>query len=277
MSLNLSEDEIHRRLTRLRNLERLYANSREQVGSLRPENKKLSRKVEAQAVTIQSLKAQVDELTKAITKLTDSSHRYRFYLFGKGKKDGNGKDKDKNKDNNSDDNDKKKPRKPADRSSDSYRRPLPSENEITARDTLELTICPNCDGEVSSSVEQFKHYVEDIVFTPKTVIEYTVNRHWCCSCNKLVRPAVPDCLPGMRLGLNTVLLVLVEHYRSRKTDEQIVDSLQRYFGLTVSEGEISNIRHGAANYFGDKYDDILKTIRSARVIYADETGWHILS
>lgn len=263
MALHLSEEQIRQRLVRLANLERMHAHDREQVAQLKAANKQLRSTVAAQVATIAGLQTQVADLSRAVTKLTDSGNRYRFYLFGQDKAGGQKKDG-------------KTSRKHPKRAAGTYARPVPSAAEITNRRTLSLTVCPACSGAVSDSVESYTHYVEDIVFTPKTVTEYTIHRHWCRNCHKLVRPAVPDCLPGMRLGLNTVLFVLVEHYRSRKTDEQIVDSLARYFGLKISDGELSEIRHLAADYFGDTYDAILKAIRSARLIYADETGWHIL-
>ena len=117
--------------------------------------------------------------------------------------------------------------------------------------------------------------MEDIVFAPKSVTEYTVHRHWCSQCHQLVRAPLPDALPGMSLGLNTVLYALVEHYRAKKTDEQIVESLQTYFGLQLSSGEVTAIRDTAARYFAERYQAIVRAIREAAVIYADETGWYV--
>ena len=70
--------------------------------------------------------------------------------------------------------------------------------------------------------------------------------------------------------------MLIEHYCAKKTDEQIIASLKRYHQLDISSGEITVIRHKAAELFGDQYDKIIQAIQEAEVIYADETGWKIL-
>lgn len=256
----LSETEIQHRLTDGRNYRRLYNELKDKYDAVVAKNKQLLQTIATQATRIDELQAEVKRLTEQVDNLTDSKTRYRFYLFGgpggKGKPKGKG-------------------RQGTNRDPASYTRPKPSEDEVTDRQELTLTFCPHCQGPVSGSVDSFTKCVEDIVFAPKTVTEYTVNRHWCTNCRKIVRPAIPDCLPGMSLGLNTVLFVLTEHYRAKKTDEQIVESLERYFNLTMSLGEVSQIRHLAASYFGDKYDAIVESIRTADVIYADESGWHI--
>ena len=262
MSHPLTPAEIQQRLQEGRNYKHLYHELKDKFDALKRENQQLKAQLQERDDHIDGLKAEVKTLSEQVRKLADTKHRYRFYLFrqSKAQKNSDGTDK---------------ARRPAKRNKASYVRAKPKPDEVTNHQDLALQACSHCHGPVSDSVETYTTYVEDIVFTPKTVTEYTVHRHWCTNCHKLVRPAIPDALPGMQLGLNTVLFVLVEHYRAKKTDEQIMESLQRYFGLAVSSGEISEIRHQAARYFKDRYQQIVTAIRSAAVIYADETGWFV--
>lgn len=233
--------------------EPLYREQGRELTRLRRENTELRAHLKEAQVEIAALK-------EALRKLTDTKTRFRFFLFGEKQQRSPAK---KNRNST--------PRPP-----ESYQRPRPTDQEITAREELVLERCPHCAGEVSRSQDVFTTWVEDIVFAPKTVTEYTIHRHWCTKCRQLVRAPLPNALPGMHVGLNTVIFVLLEHYEGKKTDEQIQQSLQRYHNLQISSGEISAIRHKAAELFGDKHAAIIKALREAIVVYGDETGWLIL-
>jgi transposase len=248
--------EVQRSLQEGRNYKHLYRELKDKYDGVVGENKELRQLVAAQAATITEFKAEVKELKEEVQRLKDSSTKYKFYLFKdqkNGSTHGGGR--------------------PPLRSAASYVRVRPTENEITDRRELRLSVCPHCNGTVSSSIESYVTYVEDIVFAPQSVTQYTVHRHWCNRCKLLVHCPLPNALPGMSLGINTMLYVLTEHYRAKKTDEQIVESLERYFNLRVSSGEVSALRHMAARYFDASYQQIVAGIRTAAVIYADETGW----
>lgn len=258
MSRGLTQEQITQRLQEGRNYKRLHGELKVKYDALKAENKQLREVATAQAATIAELQAEVKQLRAEVQRLRDSGTKYRYYLFPD------------QRNNTSDDG-----RHPPQRLASSYVRPRPTPERVTERKELLLASCPRCQGAVSPSVETFSAYVEDIVFAPQSVTEYTVHRQWCRNCSQLVRAPLPNALPGMTLGLNTVLYVLVEHYRARKTDEQVVESLGRYFGLSVSSGEVSAIRHTAASYFVDKFAAIVRSIQEAAVNYADETGWYV--
>jgi len=232
--------------------EPLYRELKKDYARLERENQELKAQVAA-------LTARVKELEDIISKLLDTKERYRTSLFGRGKRI---------------DREKKKNRKKK-RSTASYSRSRPTDAEVTDRKELLLDTCPQCESSVSAPTDTYTTYVEDIVFSPKQVIEYTIHRHWCISCKKQVRAPIPNCLPGMTIGMNTVLYVLTEYYRYRTPDSSIAESLTRYFGMNISEGEITNIRDTTCEYFGDKYKEIIETIQCAHSVYADETGWKV--
>jgi hypothetical protein len=260
----LSQQEIKRRLQQLRNVELLHKQARKRI----IKQEKIISKQAVQIETLEkhnsTLQARIEELEQIVSKLTDTKTRFRFFLFGKGKKEN---------DNRSGSQDKNKLVK---RPPQSYNRPKPSDAEITSRRKLILDSCPSCRDEVAPSSETYTTYIEDIVFSPKIVTEYTIHRHWCRKCRKLVHAPIPDAIPGMHIGIHTMIYVLTEHYRARKTDEQIIDSLSRFFNLKISEGEITAIRNKAADLFGAKYEQIIESIKNADVVYCDETGWKIL-
>lgn len=262
MAQQLSTEEIKHRLQELRNKTALHKAACRRVKQLERENKQLKATVAKQQTKMEEQDQRIAELEAIIRKLTDTKTRFRFFLFGEQKRQDSPKGKKRNH--------KKK------RSKKSYRRPKPQEKEITDRQELVLDNCPNCEGEVSTSQDHYTTWIEDIVFAPKTVTQYTVHRHWCTNCHKLVRAPLPNALPGMHIGLNTMIFVLIEHYCAKKTDEEIIKSLKRYHQLDISSGEITAIRYKAAQLFGDQHEEIIQAIREAEVVYGDETGWKIL-
>lgn len=235
--------------------EPLYRQACTENNQLQRENKELKQENV-------DLKRRLDEVEAAVRKLTDTKNRFRFFLFGEQKKDQSPQSKKHKRQ-------KKRPKQ-------SYQRSQPKDEDITDHQELVLETCPDCQHEVSTTQDVYTTWVEDIVFAPKTVTEYTVHRHWCRHCHKLVRAPLPNSLPGMHLGLHTMIFVLIEHYRAKKTDEQIIESLKRYHNLDISSGEITALRHKAAELFGDQHEEIIQAIREAAVVYGDETGWKIL-
>ena len=117
----LSNDDIQKRLTRLRNLERLHTKDATTKATLRSHVTQLERKLSQRDARIAELEQQVRELQTAVGKLTDSQMKYRFYLFGENKN-------------------QRPPLAQATviRSKQSYVRPSPRPEEITARQQLVL-------------------------------------------------------------------------------------------------------------------------------------------
>jgi len=69
--------------------------------------------------------------------------------------------------------------------------------------------------------------------------------------------------------------ILYARYRLRLPLLKIQESLSDLHDFTISEGEIQNQLHEARDGFGDQYDLICELIRSAKVVYADESGWRM--
>ena len=107
----------------------------------------------------------------------------------------------------------------------------------------------------------------------KTVKAYTITRHWCPKCEIFVKSQqAPDI---QRIGFNVLGYILYARYRLRLPLNKIQESLRDLFDFRISEGEISEKLQTARTLFGKDYDAICELIRTARVVYADETGWRM--
>lgn len=155
-----------------------------------------------------------------------------------------------------------------------YHRPKPKPEEVTERHTYTLTRCPGCRGPVSQAVDQVIKYEEDIVLVPhKSVKEFTITRHWCPKCETYVKS--PQAPPISRIGLTTLGYILYARYRLRLPLNKIKESLSDLHSLKISEGEIVLKLQEAEIMFGKDYETIKALIQSAKVVYADETGWRM--
>ncbi len=141
-----------------------------------------------------------------------------------------------------------------------------------------LKVCPHCNTEVNRSKKVNSHIVQDIEtlenIKPKVNL-YEIEEQWCPCCNKHVRAKVAQVIPGSKLGINLVVLVLILKYGSRNTWESIAFILANFFNIKVSAGGLVNIAHRAKKILGPTYDEILNEIRIGKIKFADETSWRV--
>lgn len=138
-----------------------------------------------------------------------------------------------------------------------------------------LTHCPTCTHELAQSNAAYDRIVEDIPVPQIVVTLYHIQRQWCGNCRKEVRGVPEGTIPGIRIGLNLLLLILTLKYRLRTPLARIRELLKAQYGLTLTRGGIQNILHQVKERFNPQYQQILKEIRRAKVKHADETSWRI--
>lgn len=141
-----------------------------------------------------------------------------------------------------------------------------------------LSSCPNCDTRLTRVSSVVSHTVVDIpqlVQNKPQATRYSVERQWCPKCQKEVHATPRGVIPGSRLGINLVTLVMIWHYRFREVFAKIVERLATEYDLTASEGEIVAILMRCRLWLGPKYDKLVIQIRAAPHKHADETGWRI--
>ncbi len=131
--------------------------------------------------------------------------------------------------------------------------------------------------QVGDVVDRVEKYQEDIDLAPrnKIVRHYTITRHWCGHCQEYVRPINTPAQNLRRFGPNVMGYILYACYRLRLPLLQIQESLSDLHDFQISEGEIQHQLHEARDSFGDQYELICELIKSAQVVYADESGWRM--
>ncbi len=252
----LSKAEIHARMVELRNLRMLHSRAIERNRILKAENKDLRERVSL-------LESAVAEQQRINTDLRLQLAELRTIVFGRKRK------KDTDGDDIPPQNVEGKPRTP-----DSYKRPLPKEEDVT--ETKDYPIdrwCTDCNGPFSE--HQFvTYFVEDIPLPQKKIVtKHIITRHWCSHCETYVKS--PDVPPIARIGRNALGYILYARYRLRLPMKKIQESLSDLYDFNLSEGEIVDTLKDAETLFGKDYAAIQMLIREAQTVYADETGWRM--
>lgn len=254
MAFRLSEEKIRHRMIEWRNIKRLHQAARTRIVALLAEIKRLT----VEKASLKRLLTQKDTVIQALRNQLADKEAQRKELLGYLYKETK----------------KKEGQQLQERRNGAYHRPQPKKEDITEQRTFSLNRCPLCRTLVGEAVDEVIKYEEDIDLRPrKTVKAYTITRHWCPKCETFVKS---DQAPNIqRIGLNVLGYILYARYRLRLPFNKIKESLRDLFDFTISEGEIVEKLKEAQVMFGKDYQSICELIRTAKVVYADETGWRM--
>lgn len=140
------------------------------------------------------------------------------------------------------------------------------------------SFCPDCQSPLKRTTSIVTHTVTDIpAFTETKPIttQYQIERQWCVNCHKEVRDNPSGVIPGSRLGINVLTIVLVWHYRMRLPFAKICEQLSFLYGISVSVGSLAHMVKKAREFLGHDYEKVLQEVRGSPVIHADETSWRV--
>jgi hypothetical protein len=247
----LTPKEIYDHMTELRNLRKLHRVQKVRIQNLETEVRVLkqeNQELRTQNATLTDLKLQIEEL--------------RTMVFGR-----------KKKETYSDDDILPPPEK-IPRSSDSYRRPIPMDAEVTDIQDHPLLSCTHCQGTLTRKKE-VTFYEEDIPLpVQKTVEKHIVEKGYCITCAKW-STAMP--LPCQRviLGNNVQKYICYLSLICRLSYAQVQQLLKDTFSLNLSQGEIAKILARQALIHRPEYEQLKVRIRGEPCVGLDETGWQI--
>ena len=132
--------------------------------------------------------------------------------------------------------------------------------------------CPRCGAPLGEPTSVKRRVVEEILEPqPKRVIEFLEARYRCQRCGVRVVARNPDCPPEGRFGKNVYVQTTLLKYEERLPLRKVGAALQRQ-GLTVTPSTVLEILRRTAVWLRPEYERILQRIRTADVVYTDETG-----
>lgn len=257
LGYGLHPEEIEKRLIRLRNLERLHVEQKERNDFLLNENSTLKKEVARLNLIISEQQRTIDDMKLRIEELSTM-------VFGK-------KKKVKKFD---DDDEPAPPKEKILRSSDSYKRPIPREDEVTDTKFHLLRHC-TC-GEKMTEGKTIVYYEEDIPIPAKKIVrKHFVEKGYCVNCKKW---NVAVLLPSHKviLGPNIQKYTCYLSILCRLSFTQIQELLRDIYKIHVSQGEIAKILNREAVKLRPEYERLKVKIRGEPVAHLDETGWKLL-
>lgn len=136
--------------------------------------------------------------------------------------------------------------------------------------------CPDCGTSFSStSVERTRNVTDIDPIRPTINTKYVIERGWCPSCRKYHESPITTALPNHRFGFQLMLFVVYQKTALGLSYGKIQEELERYFGLKISKGQLSNITIEVSQLFGSAYADLLEIMRTQKGLHIDETGWKV--
>ena len=254
--IRLSKKEIKNRLIRLRNLERLHAEQKLRNDKLVTENRGLKVRMTAVEKENKELRVIVSDLKLQVEEL-------RVMVFGK-------KKKVKEIDND----DLTPPKEKIPRSDDSYKRPIPQDNEVTETKNHPLNQCA-CGGKITKK-KTVIFYEEDIPIPAKKIVrKHIVEKAYCPNCKKW-ETDIPLPTSKVVLGSNVQKYVCYLNVVCRLSFSQIQEILSDTYQIHISQGEIVKILNREAIHLRPFYEQLKAKIRGEPGIHLDETGWKLL-
>ena len=143
---------------------------------------------------------------------------------------------------------------------------------------VEVTMdrCPDCGTDLGAPFRIDSKIVEEIPEPqPIIVTEYKIAHYRCPCCRKEVAAKDPGCPHEGKFGNNVIAQATLLKYEDRIPHRKIHDAMVRIFGLKISPATIFDLTRRAADAVQSEYDAILRKIRSAPILYVDETSIHV--
>jgi transposase len=133
--------------------------------------------------------------------------------------------------------------------------------------------CTCCGAPLGEPSEVRHRIVEEISNpAPRQVIDYLEYGWGCTECGSHTVSRHPDCPPGGRLGRNALVQATLMKFEERLPHRKVSEALERTYGLQVTPATVLDVTRRVAWWLRPEYMRILRRIRSAEVVYVDETG-----
>jgi transposase len=123
-----------------------------------------------------------------------------------------------------------------------------------------LANCPNCSSPLPRTNSCQSHTIIDIPKLTELLArttQYDIEQQWCSNCQIRVMATVPQVLPHAKVGLNTIILVLIYRYTCHIPLAKIRYLLKTCYQLDLTEGAVQNILARAKDWFAGQYEQLL--------------------
>lgn len=132
--------------------------------------------------------------------------------------------------------------------------------------------CPYCDSKLGLPAEM-KEIIEEEIPEPQPirVIKHIVNYYTCPNCQK--KTIAKNNAPRGCFGKNVQAHITLLKFEDRLPLRKVENSLLRCYNLKITNVGIYCISKQVAKKLGNNHHEIIKTIRSSKILYIDETKY----
>jgi transposase len=139
--------------------------------------------------------------------------------------------------------------------------------------------CPGCGGAVTD-VEAVEQFIEEVPPVRPTVTRLVTYRGRCGSCGEVAstHPLQTSTATGaakVQLGPNARAWAIALNKQFGLTTRKTCRVLEGLVGLTLSPGGLALAARRAAAKVAPSYDRLVRDIREAPAVFADETSWYV--
>jgi transposase len=130
--------------------------------------------------------------------------------------------------------------------------------------------CPHCKSKLGKPF-RIERIIEEEIPEPQPieVTEHLIGHYKCQICKKHI--VADNNAPNGRFGDNILTHVTLLKFDDRLPLRKAVSSLQRHYGITITDVAVLNATEDVALKLEKSYKGLIRRIRNAKVIYADET------
>lgn len=120
-----------------------------------------------------------------------------------------------------------------------------------------------------------RHQVEELPVIATRVSEHQLRSIRCPDCGRERHGELPAEVAGSAFGPRLQAAVSVLAVRNRVSRRDAVELCEELFGARISSGSVDAILTRAADALSAPYEQLLASIRSAKHLNVDETGWRL--
>lgn len=160
----------------------------------------------------------------------------------------------------------------------SYKKtPAPDEVDETLR--VPLDECPECDGEIEEPEACEQYIVELPPISPK-IFRVVTHKGECPQCGPVhsthpLQTSRATGAAGVQFGPRAKALAVDFHKRRGVSLQTTCEIFEEVFDIEISPGGIVHTEHKLADEMALDYWEIIKQLRGASAVHADETSWWI--
>ncbi len=148
---------------------------------------------------------------------------------------------------------------------------------IDRTEEIDTDICPKCGSHNLKDKQVFKRIIENIPepIVPE-VVESKIHKKKCLDCKYVFIPKHNTTPLTGKFGLNIMILVIFLKFILRGVLRKTAFFLDSGIALKLTPASVNAIVKRVADAAENEYNDLKERIRTAKIVYADETSFSVL-